>query len=74
MNKKYEEYLQFPKDQCTFIDENIFIHKPKYEGSEYSLWFVVGVQYFQIGFGHETETAANWSAKMFKTALDKLRK
>lgn len=61
----------FPKEECTTITENVFIHKKGYAETVYNVWFKVGHQYFQIGeYGSETLAEAEWFAKEFARALN----
>ena len=66
-------YPMFPEDEVIAVDENVFIHKPKWEGSEYKVWLVVGVQYFEVGMPHQDLESAQWHAKMLVKAISKLK-
>lgn len=63
----------FPKDECEVVHENVFIHKPKYDGSEYTVWLKVGVQYFSVGMSYDDKQHADFHAAMLVKAVEKLK-
>lgn len=69
-----EEVSQFPENEVTHIDDNIFIHKAKWEGCPYRVMLNVDVQYFRVGMDFEELEDAKFTARMLQKALNKIRK
>jgi hypothetical protein len=69
-----DEYPMFPANEVIVIHDNVFIHKPRYDGSEYTVWFNVGVQYFSVGEPHDNREHAEWHANMLAKAIERLKK
>lgn len=74
MDDKEEGFPMYPDEECTVIDENIFIHKAKWEGCPYRVIFNVDCQFFHVGMDFDELEDAKWHADMLKIALNKIRK
>lgn len=66
--------LKMFTEEVTWVTNNVFIHKPAYDGCGYRVWFNVDSQYFRIGdVDIDTLEEASFVAKMFVTAILKWR-